>query len=419
MVVFFTLIYGVNKTEENISDTYMILRKNIFIAFIFSLCTSIDVFSFFGFRISLIPLLIYGIVQLVQKKTVDNNIFFVLLFFLACSPSTIYSYALGKSLGYLAWILFNFLFISCVFKKLAEDDYGSTLKGIFYSYRFQIIVAAFLYFAHIHERAQFLYYEPSYFAIALIPYVVIFITSFIYKNKTINLPKATLFDLFLCVLAIYTTKSANLLLIFVVSMCVISLHGKNKTAKVALSIGFLLIAYISLYFYSKGHDDLISITFKNIFMSGNFWEGLIDRVGNRWYRVEMAYQVAVDHWWGIGIGAYAEYTLNSVSQYPFYNSLPWYLKPIGMPAINLYIEMAATSGWLALVIWLVWHYKLLYSRKRKEFRGTVIYFSLLISMIVLNIESSFMRPYYWVLIGICMAHCKQTFDQASEKISNR
>ena len=391
----------------------MVFKKNVVIAFLFSLCTSIDVFSVMGFRLSLIPLLIYGLIQLIERKTIDNNIHYVFLFFLACAPSTFYSYALGKSLGYLAWILFNFVFISCVFKKLAEEDYASTLKGIFYSYRFQIIVAALLYFGHIHERAQFLYYEPSYFAIALIPYVVIFINSFIYKNKLVILPKATILDVFLCLLAIYTTKSANLLLIFVVSMCVISLHGRKKTLKIILSIFFLVIAYLSLYFYSKGHDDLISITFKNIFMSGNFWEAFIDRAGNRWYRVEMAYQIAKDHWWGVGIGAYAEYTLNTVSQYPFYNSLPWYLKPIGMPAINLYIEMAATSGWIALVIWLIWHYKLLFSKKRKKFKGTVIYFSLLISMIILNIESSFMRPYYWVLIGICMAHNDEIFKSAS------
>ncbi|HCD8046631.1 TPA: hypothetical protein ND634_006166, partial [Klebsiella michiganensis] len=151
----------------------------------------------------------------------------------------------------------------------------------------------------------------------------------------------------------------------------------------------------------------------------NFWEALIDRAGNRWYRVEMAYQIAKDHWWGVGIGAYAEYTLNTVSQYPFYNSLPWYLKPIGMPAINLYIEMAATSGWIALVIWLIWHYKLLFSNKRKKFKGTVIYYSLLISMIILNIESSFMRPYYWVLIGICMAHNDEIFKSASTEKNSK
>ena len=133
----------------------MVFKKNVVIAFLFSLCTSIDVFSVMGFRLSLIPLLIYGLIQLIERKTIDNNIHYVFLFFLACAPSTFYSYALGKSLGYLAWILFNFVFISCVFKKLAEEDYASTLKGIFYSYRFQIIVAALLYFGHINERAQF------------------------------------------------------------------------------------------------------------------------------------------------------------------------------------------------------------------------------------------------------------------------
>ncbi|HBR2808547.1 TPA: hypothetical protein L9Q62_005337, partial [Klebsiella pneumoniae] len=157
------------------------------------------------------------------------------------------------------------------------------------------------------------------------------------------------------------------------------------------------------------NNDLIAITFKNIFMSDNVTQALIERAGNRWYRVEMAYDVALQHFWGVGIGAYTEFTLNNKSSYPYYSSLPWYLNPFGLPAISLYIEMAATCGWLALIVWLAWHYKMLFSKHVSSAKGSVIFFSLIISMLILIIESSFMRPYYWALIGICLAHSDKKY----------
>jgi hypothetical protein len=392
----------------------MKFNKIEFTSFLFSLCASIDLLSFMGFRVSLIPMVIYGIALIIKNKTMDKNIFIVVLFFLSCAPSVIFSYAVGKSVGYLVWILFNFLFISYVFKHLAQEDYFSTLKGIFNSYRFQIVCGAIFYFAHLQDRAHFLYYEPSYFAIALIPYVVIFLSNFIQKDKKIKIPKAAALDVFLCILAIYTTKSANLLLVFLIGSCVISLHGKNKLLKISITIFIMIAGFVGMYFYSKVSNDLISITFKNIFMSGDILDGLRDRVGNRWYRVEMAYKISLDHFWGVGIGAYREYTLVDQGAYPFYSSLPWYLNPLGLPAIDLYVEMTATCGWLALVIWLFWHYRLLFSVETKLFKGTVVYFSLLISMLILIIESSFMRPYYWILIGICMAHNQLTYNKINK-----
>lgn len=380
-------------------------------SFAFSLCTSVDLLSFMGFRVSLIPMVIYGVALIIKNKFIDKNIFFVLVFFLCCAPSVMFSYAFGKSAGYLIWIIFNFFFISCIFKHLAQNDYSATLKGLFNSYRLQIVCGAILYFAHLQDRAHFLYYEPSYFAIALIPYVVIVLCNFFQKDNKIQIPKAQCFDIFLCIVAIYTTKSANLLLVFLIGTCVISLHGKNKMLKISISLLIMFIGFVGLYFYAKTNNDLIAITFRNVFMSGDFLDGLKDRVGNRWYRVEMAYHVALEHFWGVGIGAYTEYTLSNKSAYPFYNSLPWYLNPFGLPAINLYVEMAATCGWMALIVWLIWHHRLLFAREAVLFKGTVIYFSLLISMIVLIIESSFMRPYYWVLIGICMSHNRFTLKR--------
>ncbi|HDH0891141.1 TPA: O-antigen ligase family protein [Klebsiella pneumoniae] len=382
----------------------MKINKVQVISFIFSLCTSVDLISVMGFRLTLIPLIIYGIFILINKRTIDKNIWYVLFFFLLCTPSLFYTYDIGKSVGYLFWIIFNFIFISCVFKSLAQEDYYQTLQGVMNSYRVQIVIGAILYILHIQERAHVLYYEPSYFAISLIPYVVLVLASLLKQNHSLPTPAARPLDLFLCLVAIVTTKSANLILIFLIGFLILSLYGRRKLLKVAVTLVFASIAFMCLYFYAKENNDLIAITFKNIFMSDNVTQALIERAGNRWYRVEMAYDVALQHFWGVGIGAYTEFTLNNKSSYPYYSSLPWYLNPFGLPAISLYIEMAATCGWLALIVWLAWHYKMLFSKHVSSAKGSVIFFSLIISMLILIIESSFMRPYYWALIGICLAH---------------
>lgn len=389
----------------------MKIKKIELLSFIFSLCASVDLLSFMGFRLALTPMLAYGAFLLLRKGTLNVNLFIVLAFFLSCFPSVLASFAIGTSMGYMVWIIFNFLFISCVFKHLAEVDYYSTIKGVINSYRVQIIAGALFYFVHLQDRAHFLYYEPSYFAIALIPYVIMVLCSVLQKDSIVITPSISLMDFFLCLVAIYTTKSANLLLVFLIGFCVISLHGRKKFIKVSASLFILALAFIFLYYYAQQNDDLIAMTFKNIFMSGDIVDGLRDRAGNRWYRFEMAYKIATEHFWGVGIGAYIEYTLSNMSLYPQYSQLPWYLNPIGLPVINLYIEMAATCGWLALVIWLFWHYRLLFSRKVRLFKGTVIYYSLLVSMIILITESSFMRPYYWILIGICMSHNSSVFNK--------
>ena len=82
--------------------------------------------------------------------------------------------------------------------------------------------------------------------------------------------------------------------------------------------------------------------------------------------------------------------------------LPFYLSPIGYPPINIYLEIAATCGWPALSVWLVWHFKMIKQAKYNTVGGPVIVCSLIVAMLALFIESSFMRPYYWMLIGMVM-----------------
>ena len=64
----------------------MKINKVQVISFIFSLCTSVDLISVMGFRLTLIPLIIYGIFILINKRTIDKNIWYVLFFFPIVHP---------------------------------------------------------------------------------------------------------------------------------------------------------------------------------------------------------------------------------------------------------------------------------------------------------------------------------------------
>lgn len=140
----------------------------------------------------------------------------------------------------------------------------------------------------------------------------------------------------------------------------------------------------------------------------------MDRTGNRWPRAQLTYDIAMSTFWGIGIGAFEEYTLSHFL--PMYSGLTDYLSPIGYPAINIYFEIAATCGWLALVVWLFWHYKMLSEASKNKSDNPVIICSLIVAMLALFIESNFMRPYYWMLIGLVMGQISLNKRNSNNKI---
>ncbi|MGP2688909.1 hypothetical protein ACTVNK_10515, partial [Serratia nevei] len=76
--------------------------------------------------------------------------------------------------------------------------------------------------------------------------------------------------------------------------------------------------------------------------------------------------------------------------------------PLANEPINIYFEIAATCGWIALFVWMIWHFKLLTEANRDKSGVPVIICSLIVAMLALFLESNFMRPYYWMLIGMVM-----------------
>lgn len=378
----------------------MKLSKIHLIAFMSTMLVSVDILSVAGLRITLLPLLAYGFYILWRNKSVDRWAFYIIAFSVACLPSLFYSEEFYKSVGYIIWLFFNYIALTVVYKHLIIKSLDNTLAGVRDAYRLQILLGCALYFTGIQDRAAVLYYEPSYFALSLTPYVVMIVSSYIKSKGYVGdvVKRTSIIDVFLLLAALYTTKSANLMLVCGLSVLIISFLGKGKFKKICLLAVIGCVAIAGLYFYSKSSDDLIAVTINNLFSSSDPIKAILDRTGNRWPRYELAYDTAMSNFWGVGIGAYEKYTLS----HNFFNyaDLPFYLSPIGYPPINIYLELAATCGWIALAVWLIWHFKMIRVANRSPIGGPVIVCSLIVAMLALIIESSFMRPYYWMLIGM-------------------
>lgn len=380
----------------------MKISKIKLIAFCSTMLVSVDLLSVAGLRVTLLPLLLYGIYIIYKTQAIDKWFFYILFFAGACVPSLMFSSEFTKSAGYLLWIFFNYISLSIVYKYLITKSLDKTLSGVRDAYRLQILLGCALYFTGIQPRASVLYYEPSYFALSLTPYVVMIASSYIKSKGYIGevIKRTSLIDVFLLMAAIYTTKSANLILVCGLSVMVIAFLGKGKIKKIFITAALGAIAIGGLYYYSLNSSDLIAVTIYKLFNSPDPIEALLDRTGNRWPRFNLAYDTAMTHLWGVGIGAFEQYTLTHTLL--DYMGLPFYLSPIGYPPINIYLEIAATCGWPALAVWLVWHFKMIKQANYKTVGGPVIVCSLIVAMLALFIESSFMRPYYWMLIGMVM-----------------
>lgn len=391
----------------------MKINKFRLISFIATSFISIDIIQFFSVRVSLIPLFFYGIFILYKNRKIDVWFVYVFLFAITCIPSVIFSYNPEKSIGYIFWIVFNYIAICSVYKHLIIGNSRKTILGLRDSYRFQIIIGGVLYFSGLQFRAQVLYYEPSYFALSLIPYVVLVFCGLLRNGmqKDVEWNDIRFLDVMLLFVALYTTKSANMVLVSMLAAVVVSLYGDGKIKKLNIMGISFMIAWAFLTWYSSNYNDLISTTFQKIANADSFYDAILERTGNRWPRAQLTFDTAMNTFWGVGIGSFKEYT--SANYFPKFSEIPAYYSPLSNEAVNIYFEIAATCGWGALVVWLSLHFKLICGVNKYKNNTPIIVCSLVVAMFALVIESNFLRPYYWMLIGMIMGQISLLKNKSS------
>ena len=316
----------------------------------------------------------------------------ILLFTLIGAVSIANSHDPLKSIMYLGWILFSYFIIFGLFAALARWRGAELFRAVVLAFRLQIAIAALLWTLGIQERGCLLYYEASYFSLALLIYAAIVMVG--WQSGT-----GRLADLFFLLLALVVTQSALLL----VGTAVIALSGMllGGDAKRALRILLLaLVVFAALCVYAQSSDDLLAQTFRNLLSRDQFANYLAERGGNRVPRMECAWDVFCSSpSLGVGVGAYESHisTLD-VSAYSHQNH---YLAVENQPAVSIVLELLATVGVLGTIPFLAFVIYSLVRAGRGDARQLSYKVALCGMLAVLAFDSNYLRPYFWMLLGIC------------------
>lgn len=331
------------------------------------------------------------------------EILFFLLFFGGGAGAIYSSVDMAISAYYLCWEFFSFIVIYGVFKSITKE-YGFYFisRCYLYSFRIQIIISAVFYLLLKTEdgRISLYYYEPSYYAIAAIPYVCIAISSLF--DRTV---KNLWLDLFLVAVLLIVTKSANLMLIIMLTFTFLFFFSKQikffKKLKVVSILIFVCFAF-GLTIFILNENNLIISSAYNILTSDNALDAILLRTGNRWPRIELTLDVIRHVFpYGIGPGTFKDFTFFYIPHTDYSHGIPW-LNPVGKPAVCIWLEVLVECGLLGalgfyglslLVLW-----KAISILKNKNMLMPLC--TLLVFCISLSFESSYLRLYFWAFLGI-------------------
>ncbi len=353
-----------------------------------------------SFRISIIFFML-AFFWLATKKEIrvdTNELAFLVLLFTAMLASSYFSFLPMRSVSYICWFFVCYAFYFGVARSLVNIiTYEGILKTVRITGRLQIIVCGIMALAGI-ERPSIFYYEPSYLIIALIPYIYFSVGFFKDRKRT----KFGLVDLFLLVILLFVSMSANLMLAILITA---SFHYIRFEVKYifAATIGILLVWGFTQWYY-KTHDDLLAVTLANIYQSADVFTAVLERAGNRWPRMQLGIDVAQEYMLtGVGLGTFSDFSLSYNSSYDYAKGLVWN-EPRGFPATNIFVELLAEGGiWVLVcfILFILYVFKTpryLSSSERQQFSEWRSVFIIL--LLLLCIESSLLRPYFWFYLGI-------------------
>lgn len=380
----------------------------IFWVFIFSILGAAKFNLFISnvhFKLSFILLFAPFIFRLLNGKIKFSilEIVFFTVFLIGSLVSLLNTSNRLVSIYYLIWMLFNFFSVFCLFKSIAKEYGGDFIRDVYlWSFRFQIISSVILY-PLIHAdngRVSLYYYEPSYFAIAAIPYVGMVISSFFIKGHN-----KLLIDVLFLLCLLVVTKSANLMLIALLSTFFFFIFDSSKTKLnkffILSSLFVFTILFIAILAYVN-RDGLVVQTLLNIFHSKDIIATILGRAGNRVPRIELAWDVICNIFpSGVGPGVYKYFTSHYMPATDYSHGLSW-LNPIGLPAISIWLEVLVECGALGAIGFYFFcclalkNAIAIYRYKKNSLWLCII----LVFFISLAIETSYLRIYFWAFMGI-------------------
>lgn len=294
------------------------------------------------------------------------------------------------------WIFFNYIFFFrtafLITLKLGDDIWKVVLLGG----RVQVVFGILFVFFGLHERAQFLYFEPSYLAIGLVPYV--FTIFFWVEKKSL--------DFFLLFSLVAFNQSANLMLAIAIASF-FWLFVNKRIWQSLLGFFFVLIsAYVAFLFALSNPaspNHAVASWLSDNGVSAELVTAILSRGGNRVPRMEAAFEILEEgNWWvGVGPGSYIEMT--KVRDFGHISGAVAYLDPAGLPAVNILLESALNAGIFSTICMVIFYlYCLrLAAVEVKNFRErSLILGAMLAFGLMMMFESSYLRAYIWIAFGV-------------------
>lgn len=318
------------------------------------------------------------------------------------------------TLGYTGWLVFTFAVIVPVFYNVARSQpIEETLSLWMWMYRLQAFlifgeVALRLVFGGISDlRPHLWFYEPSYAAIYFSAY---FGAAFYLMANGIAWARR---DVIISLLVAGALVSATAMFAVVIAVAVNFFISRYRWRLIvgAILVAAAVLSTLYYYFYTSKYFSLtLGFLFGGSSDFISILTAIVGRGGNRLLRALWGIDAFLNHpIFGIGFGADKAYTLTTpipALARPF--ALPWSYAE-GTPFINPFIEAAATMGIPGLVVLTATYlegarryFGLHRGRDRDAILVRSIFIGLLVMFLMLQIEGTFLRFYFWSIFGLAL-----------------
>jgi len=342
-------------------------------------------------------------------------------FVLLSIPSLFVSANPIKSIVYIFWIITNFVLIFLVFSTFARMYKKILYNSLIVSFRLQIVIAAIMALLGLNpaaldrggwyyaDRAHLFYYEPSFFAIALTTYCAI-VSVRIMKLGV----RSSWLDLGMLTIALFTTKSALLMIIIVIIFGFSFIFLRLTFKSILFSLTLALLTFAGAYFYAMNGTDLVAQTLHGILTSDDPVQYLVARAENRVPRMQCAWDVFLAHpLSGVGLGAYEAYTYTADLRYCLERGKFLYNQHdfiTGVPPINIYIELLATTGIFASLTFFAFLLRLVFAKRIKRLDPIQLSYliGLITMLIIMNFQATYLTLCIWMALGIYHGSVQRT-----------
>lgn len=387
------------------NDVYPELRNNSTIKILFflgMLVVCLDIVSIdlgnFKLKISYVWFLLCLIIfaYFFDLKMKITNITIAAVLMLSFLPSVIFSSNFVTSVAFYAGT-FICLVIMFTFSKMVYIAPSKVIDLLFLFYRFSVMLTAVLVLTKIQARGHFLLYEPSYYAVALIPYFCLtFHRAFLYGLRI------SVLDMFLILMAIVLSQSVSMVLwCFLCFVLTYISFGHARFMHFVYFCTAVLFFLLVAYLVNERTKTIIDGLYGLISDPSGSLNLLVFVVGNRLQRVMVAYQTFMESpLFGVGLGTLKAYSSNKFIADDFIiNGVSAADFIVESPAANIFFEVAAEAGLIGFIGFMV----VLFFIHRKKNNGSVLApfkIAFYVTMTALLIDSSYLRNYVWALYGI-------------------